>query len=157
MSERTTIQGIVKSVADGQTWYGPSVSDIVKDITPETARTRSVANTHSIWEIAAHMVAWQEYNLRVMNGGDSAFLDDAHDWPDVEGHTDTDWEASIEQLAADSRLIAEKLDSWDDEKLRETVRGRDFPFKVLLHGIAQHNIYHSGQIALLKKATGPIA
>ncbi|MFP6598617.1 MAG: DinB family protein, partial [Candidatus Hydrogenedentota bacterium] len=123
----------------------------------ETARTRSVANTHSIWEIAAHMVAWQEYTIRVMDGQDSTFLDDAHDWPDVKDKSDDEWILLVEKLAEGSRLIAEKLESWEDEKLRETVQGRDFPFKVLLHGIAQHNIYHSGQIALLKKATGPIA
>ena len=40
----------------------------------------------------------------------------------------------------------------DDERLNESAGGREFSFYFLLHGVVQHNLYHAGQIALLKKA-----
>ena len=50
-----------------------------------------------------------------------------------------------------NRELREAIMNLEDEQLEQPVPGRDFPLYLLLHGVVQHNLYHAGQIALLKK------
>ncbi len=50
--------------------------------------------------------------------------------------------------------LAAAVEKFGDERLGETVPGRNYAFYNLFHGIVQHSIYHGGQIAILKKALG---
>jgi len=43
------------------------------------------------------------------------------------------------------------ISEFSDERLGETVSGRTYSYYILFHGIIQHNIYHAGQMAILKK------
>ena len=48
--------------------------------------------------------------------------------------------------------LAAAIDSFPVVKVENIVPGREYSFAFLLHGIVQHNLYHAGQIAILKKA-----
>lgn len=74
------------------------------------------------------------------------------DWPAVAATTEADWQAALGRLDRTHRSLLDALQDLPEERLRETVPGRTYDFYVLLHGIAQHDIYHAGQMALLKKA-----
>ena len=151
MSETSTLQGILRSAASGPAWHVPSVAQLLEDITAEQAASHPLANAHSIWELLLHMDAWQSFALRTCEGHDTPMLDGDADWPPVSDTSDAAWSATKDAFAKHAKQISACLDSWDDAKLRESVPGREFPFKVLLHGVAHHNLYHAGQIALLKK------
>jgi hypothetical protein len=47
--------------------------------------------------------------------------------------------------------LAAAIEQLDDARLEERAPGRDFSIYFLLHGVVQHNLYHAGQMALLKK------
>lgn len=152
MSETSTLQGILKSIATGPAWYGPSVAQTLEGITADQAAARPVANAHSIWELLLHMDAWQVFTLRMCEGNPIPMLEGDADWPPVSDTNNAAWTAAKDAFTEHTQQLNTCFASWDDAKLRETVPGREFPFKVLLHGIAHHNVYHAGQIGMLKKA-----
>jgi hypothetical protein len=155
MSESTTIAAMLKSVVDGPAWHGPSVMELVETLGAEQARRKGVKDAHSIWELLLHMTAWQEYALEVLKGKDAAPLEGAADWPALPEPPRVDeWETTKRKFEGGMRELRERIIHLDDTQLRETVPGRNFPIKVLLHGLVHHNLYHAGQIALLRKAIG---
>lgn len=151
MSETSTLQGILRSIATGPAWYGPSVAQTLEGITADQAAARPVANAHSIWELLLHMDAWQVFTLRMCEGNPIPMLEGDADWPPVSDTSDAAWTAAKDAFAEHAQQLNACFATWDDAKLREAVPGREFPFKVLLHGIAHHNVYHAGQIGMLKK------
>lgn len=152
MSQISTLQGILRSAASGPAWHGPSVAEALENITSDQAASHPMKNAHSIWELLSHMDAWQVFALRMCEGKPIPTLQDDADWPPVNDTNDAAWSAAKEAFAEHARQLNACIDSWDDSKLRDTVPDGEFPFKVLLHGAAHHNIYHAGQISLLKKS-----
>lgn len=153
MSEISTLQGILRSAAHGPAWHGPSVAEALENITADLAATHPMEHAHTIWELLLHMDAWQVFALRMCEGNPMPSLQGDADWPPVKNTGDAAWHAEKEAFAEHARQLNQCIGSWDDSKLRDTVPDGEFPFKVLLHGVAHHNIYHAGQIALLKKGT----
>lgn len=155
MGTVSTLRGILKSTTEGPAWHGPATLEVLEDISPEQAMLRPIENAHSIWELLLHMNAWQRYTLRALYGkevGDPQDMAEAEDWPPVETTTREAWELLVRDFHTVNVGIRSLLDGMSDDSLDETVPGRDFAMKVLVHGTAQHNLYHVGQIALLKKA-----
>jgi uncharacterized damage-inducible protein DinB len=132
----------------GDAWHGPSLRKILEDIGDAASAAKPLAAAHSIREIVAHIGAWQEEGVRRIEGRGGA-LDSAEDWPEA-----ADWDAILERLDASHAAFARAVASLEDEALDEKVKGRRESFYVLLHGIIQHNLYHAGQIAILKKSMG---
>jgi len=151
MSEISTLQGILRSTVSGPAWHGPSVAETLEGITADQAAARPMENAHSIWELLLHMDAWQVFALRMCEGNPIPSLKGEADWPSVNDSSEAAWIATKDAFTDHARQVNECFASWDESKLREPVPGGEFPYKVILHGVAHHNIYHAGQIALLKK------
>ena len=153
MSEATTISAMLKSISRGPAWHGPSVMESLEGVSVSHAMQKPLAGAHSIWEILLHMIAWQEYALNVADGADGAALQGKADWPPVPAiPAEDEWETAQRHFEGCGQEIRELIMHFDDAKMHETVPGREFPMKVLLHGIVHHNLYHCGQIGVLKKA-----
>ena len=155
MSEPTTIAAMLKSVVDGPAWHGPSVMELVESVSADQAKRKPIGDGHSIWELLLHMTAWQEYALEVLDGKDAAPLEGKADWPPLPNPPKEDqWETTKRKFEGGMRELRERIIHLDDAQLHATVPQRDFPLKVLLHGLVHHNLYHGGQIALLRRAIG---
>jgi hypothetical protein len=74
------------------------------------------------------------------------------DWPRVQGSDAAAWAAATERLFRTGEQLAGAIETFPEERLQETVPGRDYGFYHLFHGIVQHSLYHAGQIAMLKRA-----
>ena len=149
MSDATTISAMLKSTSHGPAWHGPSA---LEGVSAAQAALKPLADAHSIWEILLHMNAWQDHALNVVGGADGAALQGDADWPPVPAEPVEDaWETAQRHFEGGGQEIRELIVHFDDARMHETVPGREFPMKVLLHGIVHHNLYHCGQIAILKK------
>ena len=74
------------------------------------------------------------------------------DWPPIADTSADAWRADLAAMAeVNARLVA-AVRAFPPERLDEIVAATEFNFYFLLHGIAQHNVYHAGQIALLNQA-----
>ena len=58
---------------------------------------------------------------------------------------------TLEDLRQAHRQLHEAIGRLTDASLADIISGKGYTAYVLLHGVIQHNIYHAGQIALLKK------
>lgn len=144
----------------GDPWYGPPVTSILEGVDVNAATAHPVRGAHSMCEIVLHMTGWAREVARRLRAG-IAREPEAGDWPLCTVRTESEWRAVIARLeAADAELLA-AIRAADDARLsecigdaREPALGTGVTRYVTLHGIVQHHVYHAGQLALLKRATG---
>jgi DinB superfamily len=137
----------------GDPWHGPSLKELLDGITAERAEARPVASVHSIWELALHIELWARIADEALKGVPMPKLYGTEkDWPVVTDKSSQAWSATRTQLFQTGQALAKSIAAFSDERLSETVPGRNYDFYYLLHGIVQHSLYHGGQIALLKRA-----
>jgi uncharacterized damage-inducible protein DinB len=138
-------------------WCGPSLLETLEGVNAEQAAARPLARAHSIWEIVAHVSGWK-MNVHQRLEGQLVRLPDEGDWPPVVDPSERSWQQTLAKLKArhDALLISVRgLDEarLEDVLLTESSRetGGGVSCYVTLHGAAQHDLYHGGQISLLKK------
>ena len=126
-------------------WYGPSLAELLAQISPELATTAPVPGSHSISELLQHLLLWNE---RVRNSSDSNSLPR---WqPEKEwAEPPIPWNELVSRWSLSRELLEEKIRNFPIEDLAKQVPGRDYPYETMLHGIVEHAIYHSGQIAMV--------
>lgn len=136
---------------EGDSWQGPSMREILEDVSPSEAAAHPVRGGHSIWELVYHATAWvRAVHSRVL--GSVAELEGEADWPPVRDVGDAAWTAAFADLRrAQAELIA-TLRTLTDADLSGPVPNRDYDRAHLLRGLAQHQAYHAGQMSLLKRA-----
>lgn len=125
------------------------MTEVIAGLGSEQADAHPIPGAHSAHEILLHLISWQEIATRALHGEPVPQWPFPEDWPPTESMR---WDKSLERLHIAMRDLVEAVEELTEEQLGSIVPGRDYSFYVLLHGIAQHNSYHGGQIALLKKA-----
>ncbi|HEY2722796.1 MAG TPA: DinB family protein [Chitinophagaceae bacterium] len=144
----TTLQ----SILSGEPWYGRSVMAILQEINPSIVYKKPGENSHSLIELLYHMNTWADFTLKrleKLEEKDLAAFENL-DWRQIDPKEHT-WEKGLAQFKVTHDLIIELLETKDDEFLSGEVDYREYNMRFLLNGIIQHDIYHIGQIAYLKK------
>ena len=157
MSTSENLSHELQNVLSGSPWYGSPVYTILKGISFETAYEKPPGSVHNIAEIVLHMIAWTEEVMDRMNGLPSG-QPTSGDWPPTGKPEEQKWQNYVDDL----KLVSVNLigiiknfppDQWNeptnDERNRE--QGTAVTYEELINGLIQHHIYHSGQIALLKR------
>ncbi len=137
-------------VMHGNAWHGDAIWQILDAVSAECATARPVADTHSIWEILMHMTFWEGVSSRRL-AGERAGLDEALNFPPMPEPTESNWQKTREQFRASNQKLREALAKLDPARLDTLSAAGKRTFYDEAHGVIQHNIYHAGQIALLKK------
>ena len=156
-SELANIADELHRAIEGDPWHGSSTTSILRDVSLATASAKPGASVHSIRELVLHMTAWANEVTRRLDGHPAREPEEG-DWPAPAGNSDNDWQRDLANLTAAHKRVVQKALTLAEESLHaKPVEDRDAPTGsgvtkyVLLHGLAQHHAYHSGQIALLKK------
>lgn len=153
MRESERIADQFRRAFEGEAWHGPGVLELLAGVSSEQALARPVAGAHSIWEIVAHIRVWDGVVVRRIHG-EVVQPTPAEDWPAIVESTELDWQDELYALKLAHAKAYNAIYALPDERLKQTVLGKPeyHNFYLELHGVVQHNIYHAGQIALLKKA-----
>ena len=151
MTETERIADQLERAFTGPAWHGPAVLEVLDGITAARAVARPIAAAHSIWEIVHHMEAWQRAVLLRLTGASRADLQGADDWPPVTDTGDAAWSATVERLKATHAELRGAIQAVDAARLDEPILPEMSSTYVTLQGEVQHNLYHAGQIAVLKK------
>lgn len=141
------------SAAHGKTWHGQSIWKIVQDISAEEAASHPIADSHSIWDYLIHMINWRDYAIRTILEDEPYIveLNTEKDWTTITDFSPEAWQKALELYESSTEELAEAIKTLDDSKLEEVIPEHKYTFYTMLHGVIQHDIYHSGQIVLLKK------
>jgi len=132
----------------GPSWTGVDIRPLLDDVTDTQARSHPLPNVHSIIELVAHMTATMDlvtYRL----AGNPKELTSEEDWRDV---TLLPWAAAVEEMENAESRLSDAVARLSVDDLDRIVAGREYTTYVMVHGVIQHNLYHAGQIAILKKA-----
>lgn len=138
----------------GGAWHGPALAQALAGVDAAAARRRPLAGAHTIWEIARHAAVWIDVARRRIAGEADAESPTEHDWAAATDLSEGAWRETLAALErAHDELHATVL-GLEDARLDDPVAGSDPTVRGLLLGVLQHNVYHAGQIVILKKAGG---
>ena len=144
----------------GDAWHGNPLTQLLEGIDHVKAAARPFGDTHTIWQIVLHMAAWKN-EVRRRLGGAAAALPIEGDWPVPPEASAKTWREAVKALEHAHRALVKAIGHLPEDSLfaptndpRQGKSRQGVSHYVLLHGIVQHDVYHSGQIALLKKALG---
>jgi uncharacterized damage-inducible protein DinB len=153
--ERQRLIDMLDRTHHGDPWHGPSLMSVVRDITEAESERRVVAHAHTVGEIARHVAGWRD-EVRARLAGKAPALPTCGDWPPPGPRG---WQETIAELDRSYRdlraaLAAMPSEQWEQQvgPSREAGLGTGVTFALMLHGIVQHDVYHAGQIALLRRA-----
>ena len=152
MTETHRINSQLKRAQEGQAWHGPSLRDLLEGVTAEQAAAKPIPNAHSVWELVNHIIAWEQIARKRLEGAEEIAIPDDVNFPPVTDASEAAWQATMQSLEASHRGLRDGIKKIDDVRLEEITPGTSYSNYVLLHGVIQHDLYHAGQIALLKKA-----
>ena len=152
-SECVRIADQLRRAFNGDAWHGPSMRELLTSVTPEQASSRPLPWAHSIWELVVHVEMDVSAAFEATGGKPLPRWDETEsDWPPIEEINARAWMEATEKLFANVERLAHAVEEFTDQRLADTVPGREYDFYYLFHGIVQHSLYHGGQIAILKKA-----
>jgi hypothetical protein len=152
MDELTRIADQMKRAWEGEAWHGPGLEEAIADVTVEEATVKPFPDAHPIWAIVRHLTTWVDIVWRRLEGEDVGTVSDSEDWPAVTGSGQEDWEEARRNLANAHYRLIEAIGGLNPEKLDAKPPGANSSRYVMLHGTVQHDLYHAGQIVLLKRA-----
>lgn len=152
MSESTRIADQLHRAFHGEAWHGPAVLEVLNGMDARTAAKRPPGGVHSIWEIVRHIRVWDDAGFRRM-AGEVVQPTGEEDWPKVTDLSEAAWKKTTADLIQTHDKLVQAVKALADSRLNEPVPGKPefYTFYYMLHGIAQHELYHAGQIAILKK------
>ena len=136
----------------GGSWHGPSVLQALEGVDAERASRRPLTDAHSIWEIAVHIGTWMEVTRQRVLGEEASTPADERDWAAIEDQSEQAWRETLAALEEGQRSLQAVVRELGDARLDDPVPGSDPTVRGLLLGVLQHNVYHAGQISVLKKA-----
>ena len=157
MSETARLIDQFQRAHDGDAWHGSPLKAILEGVTAEQAARKPANGAHSIWELVLHITAWRNETARRATGAPAGEPAEG-DYPLVGDPSPTRWTAALVALDASHANLVEAVRGMSDADLmKPTNDPRNRPLGIgvsyyeLFHGIVQHDAYHAGQIAILKK------
>ena len=160
MREVDRLRCALEATLDGDPWYGTAVSQMFEGVEASQAAAHPVKGAHSIWELVVHMTAWANETTRRLRGGTHGTPAEG-DWPAVTSTSAESWLSARSALGRAHASLAATLTAMDDADLGRQIAGAQVDaagqpvttYQTMV-GLLQHDTYHAGQIALLKKALG---
>ncbi len=153
----TNLEQIKKEYSDfydGIPWYGRNFKEIVEDITPKEALAVP-GNGQSIARLLCHMIKWRKsLTIRLLGNTDFRASDkDPDNWPPLNSLNEEVWENSKKEFGELQEVLISELEKRDDDFLDQLFLPdkERFTYRYLFIGVIQHDIYHLGQISLLKQ------
>ncbi len=142
----------LRRALEGEAWHGPSVLELLAGVSAAQAASHPIAGAHSIWELVLHLRSDYDLVLRRL-AGDGRKVTAAEDWPACPASTEENWGQTLQDLKLRNQKLRQAVRDFPVERLDDPLVP-EVPYTAYTQfiGVTQHNLYHAGQIALLKRA-----
>lgn len=151
MTERDLLLTQIDQAYDRRSWHGTNLRGSVRGLTPPEAAWRSHPHRHSIQEIVVHAAYWKYAVTRRLTGEKrGSFPLKGSNWFPREGADAAAWRADLHLLQDCHRRLRATIEALDSRRLHRSVGG-SLTGLSLVSGIIAHDLYHAGQIQLLKR------
>ena len=140
----------------GPAWHGPALLGLLRGVSAETALRRPAAGRHNIWELVLHAAYWKCIARRRITGDDSIeFPRSPADWPAVPATpSEAQWKADRALLKREHDLLRAAVAKLSSGDLKKRGKGSRWRREAEIIGIVSHDLYHGGQIGLVKRLVG---
>ena len=153
MTEIEHILDQLKRAYEANGWHGPSVKEALTGVDATQAHAKPLPNAHSIYELVRHIAVWEDIGRRRLTGDRAQIeISSPDDWPPADDTSEAGWEKAKATLDRIHQALVEEVARFPPARLDEPVSEGMSSAYVTLHGVIQHDIYHAGQISMLKKA-----
>jgi hypothetical protein len=144
---------LIDSAYDHVSWHGPNLRGSIRGVTPQQAAWRPGADRHNIWELVVHAAYWKYVAWRrLTHAKRGSFPREGSNWmAPPQQVTKKAWKTDIELLADTHRSLREAVASLRPGDLARKPAGSNVSTLALVTGIAAHDLYHAGQIQLIKR------
>ena len=150
MSETARIARLLEQTFDGEPYHGPSVLSAIAGVTAEVAASKPLSSGHCIWDLVAHLTAELNYACTVIEGTAEPWIAGETTWPAIADTSDAAWYTAVNSLKKANGGLVRAVKRLHDDVLDQTAIRVGGLFYLMLHGTIHHNIYHAGQILLLR-------
>ncbi len=144
---------VVDQAYRAPSWHGTPLKGTIRGVTAREARWRPGSKRHCIWDLVLHTAYWKcMVRRRLLRDPKIAFPREGANWPALPDRPDdAAWRRDRALLDEQHRLLRNAIAALRDADLgRRGWRSR-WPIKAEVYGIASHDLYHAGQIQLLKR------
>lgn len=154
-NELKTLLFLVDTAYDRASWHGPNLRGALRGVTPHQAAWRPAATRHNIWELIVHAAYWKYVAWRRLTGAERAsFGLEGSNWIRRDGGTQSDLRRDLVLLETTHRTLRAAVAAVDPRLLDKRPPKGSATTRALITGIAAHDLYHAGQIQLLKRLGG---
>ena len=152
INELHRIEDQLRRSFEGEAWHGPAVIEALEGVSAEDAVAQPIPGAHSIWELALHLTGTYGLVLRRLDG-DGRQLSAEEDWPAALTPTAENWQVTQRGLRQLNQELRRRVLAFSPDRL-DAPLVPDAPYTAYTQfiGVTQHDLYHAGQIVLLKRA-----
>ncbi len=149
---------VIDEAYEKKAWHGPNLRGSVRGLDAQRAAWRPGANRHNIWEIVVHAAYWKYAVRRRMLGEKrGSFPLKGSNWfVRPTSLTEEAWRDDITLLEDMHRKMRAAVAAFSAKDLQKIPRGSKVSNAAIIYGIALHDVYHAGQIQLLKRLAARI-
>jgi hypothetical protein len=144
---------VLDQAFDRKGWHGTTLRGSLRGLTPMQALWRPAKGRHNIWELTLHTAYWK-YAVRRRLAGDAigSFERKPSNWPEVPDPADIrTWKRDVSFLESEHRKLREMVQGMSVADLARRSPKGVWTSAQEIHGIAAHDLYHTGQIQLIKR------
>jgi len=134
-------------------WHGTPLRGSLRGVTARDARWRPGPRRHSIWDLVLHTAYWKcMVRRRLQRDPDVTFPRDGANWlPLPAKPNDAEWKRDRRLLDEQHQLLRDTIAGLKPADLNRRGWHSRWRVKTEIYGIASHDLYHAGQIQMLKK------
>jgi hypothetical protein len=162
MTTTELLLAAVDGAYDKRSWHGPNLRGALRGVTVEEAAWRPTfakatvgkpdRRRHNIWELVVHSAYWKYDIRRRLTGAMSRSfaLDGSNFWPRPIDGSPKEWKNDLALLDAEHATLRDAIAAFPAKRWTAKAPGKPFNFEGLVRGVAAHDLYHAGQIQLIK-------
>lgn len=156
MPDDPVIASLLRSIDeafDRRSWHGTNLRGAIRGLDPRQAGWRPGRGRHNVWEIVLHAAYWKYAVRRRLTGEKrGSFALAGSNWfPSPARATEGEWKKAVALLGEEHRRLRMVIAGLAAADLNRVSNGGRESHERLVRGIVAHDLYHAGQIQLLKR------
>lgn len=150
----TLLLNLIDQAFDHRAWHGTNLRGSIRGLRAEDAAWRPVPGRHNIWETVVHAAYWKYIvRRRILSEARGSFPLEGSNWfvRPTDKPSDEEWKKDVKLLVEAHRSMRAAVAGMTDAQLKVTPKGSKVSNSEIIMGIASHDLYHAGQVQLLKR------
>jgi uncharacterized damage-inducible protein DinB len=152
VNETDSLRHALDRAYDRASWHGPNLRGAIRGLSPKQASWRPGKGRHSIWELVVHCAYWKYAVRRKLTGEKrGSFQLKGSNWFRRERSDGAaQWKRDVALLDEMHRTMRAAVERFPERRWSARASGSRWTYRDLVAGAAAHDLYHAGQVRLVK-------